>query len=186
MTVKKRLRYLYYRAVRSHGKPGEIALGMAIGVAVSLTPTIGHTPMAIAAAALTGQSKLAAAAGVWFNNPLTMPFLFGASYATGASLLGYPLKPPGGLLHAMTHLSSLTSGLLLPLWLGSALLAIPLSAVTYWVTYQAVVAYRLKARSRRENQLHRWHWSEDLGWHRLSRRDHQGAPEGDPHASAGE
>jgi uncharacterized protein (DUF2062 family) len=186
MTVKKRLRYLYYRAVRSHGKPREIAMGTAIGVAVSLTPILGHTPLAIALAALTGQSKLAAALGVWANNPLTMPFLYGAAYAVGARLLGYPLHPPGGFLRALTHLSSLTSGLFLPLLVGSLTLAIPLGALTYWGTYQAVVAYRLRARSRRESQLHRWHWNEELGWHRLSLGDAHGARHAGPRAPTGE
>lgn len=169
MKLGKRLRYLYYRAMRSHGEPRQVAMGMAIGVAVSLTPTLGHLPLAVALAALTGQSKLAAAVGVWANNPLTMPFVFGSAYAVGAWLLGYPLQPPGGFVRAVTHLSSLTSGLLLPLWLGCAVLAVPVGAIAYWLTFQGVVAYRLKARVRRASQPHRWHWSDERGWHRLAR-----------------
>jgi hypothetical protein len=180
MKLRKKLRYLYYRAVRSHGEPRQVAMGMAIGVAVSLTPTPGHTPLAIAVAALTGQSKLAAAVGVWVNNPVTMPIVYPGAYALGAWLLGRPLHLPGGFLKAITSFSSLASGLLLPAWLGCAVLAVPLGAATYWLTYQGVVAYRLKARARRASLPHRWHWNEERGWHRLSR--HANAAEGQERA----
>ena len=143
-------------------------MGMAIGAAISVTPTLGHTPVAVAIAALTGQSKLAAAAGVWVNNPFTMPFLYGVAYATGAWLLGVPLRPPSGFLHALTTLSTLTSGVLLPLWLGSVLVGLPLGAATYWTTYWAVVAYRRRRAERRSKRLHRWQWSEEEGWQRLT------------------
>lgn len=143
-------------------------MGMAIGAAISITPVLGHTPAAVAIAALTGQSKLAAALGVWINNPLTMPFLFGASYVVGALVLRYPLHPPGGFLYAATHVAALTSGIYLPMLTGSLILALPLGAAAYWITYQAVVAYRLKKRERRARRLHRWHWTAERGWHRLA------------------
>lgn len=166
--MRKKLRYLYYRAVRGRGSPRELAFGMAIGAAISVTPTLGHTPVAVALAAVTGQSKLAAAAGVWVNNPVTMPFLYGLAYAVGAWFLGKPLRPPSGFLHAMTNLASLTSGVLLPLWLGSVLVGIPLGAATYLATYWAVVTYRKRKAERRSGRQHRWHWTEERGWHRLT------------------
>ncbi|NTU60538.1 MAG: DUF2062 domain-containing protein [Deltaproteobacteria bacterium] len=168
MRFQKKLRYIYYRAVRGHGKPREVALGMAIGAAISITPVLGHTPLAVALAALTGQSKLAAALGVWVNNPLTMPFLFGASYTAGALVMRAPLTPPGGFLHAATHVASLGKAIYLPMLVGSLILALPLGAAAYWLTYQAVVTYRLKKRERRASRLHRWHWTAERGWHRLA------------------
>jgi uncharacterized protein (DUF2062 family) len=152
-------------------------MGMAIGASISVTPVLGHTPVAVAIAALTGQSKLAAALGVWVNNPLTMPFLFGASYVVGALVLGYPVRPPGGFLYATTHVASLTSALYFPLLVGSLILALPLGAAAYWLTYQAIVAYRLKKRERRARQLHRWHWTAERGWHRLTDAEEQRAGE---------
>jgi uncharacterized protein (DUF2062 family) len=168
MKFQKRIRYIYYRAVRGHGSPRQVAMGMAIGAAISMTPVLGHTPAAVAIAALTGQSKLAAALGVWINNPLTMPFLFGASYAVGALVLRYPLRPPGGFLYAATHVTSLTSALYLPMLAGSLILALPMGAIVYWLTLQAVVAYRVKKRDRKSKRLYRWHWTAELGWHRLA------------------
>lgn len=166
MSIRKRLRYAYYRAVRNHGEPSEVAAGGAVGMAVGLTPIVGHTPLAVAIAALTGQSKLAAALGVWVNNPVTFPFIYGGSYVIGAWMLGYPLTPPGGFLGACAHLGSFTSKLFLPLLLGSLILAIPVSLAGYWVTYKAVLAYRRNARRRRSERTHRWLWHPERGWHR--------------------
>jgi uncharacterized protein (DUF2062 family) len=144
---------------------------MAIGAAVSLTPLPGHVLIAVTLAALLGQSKLAAGAGVWINNPLTLPVFYGSCYAVGAKLLGYPLRPAGGFWHAFTHLDSFTSGLMLPLWVGWPFVAAPVAALSYWVTYQAVVAYRLRAQARRAEALHRWHWDPDRGWSRIHRQE---------------
>ncbi len=57
------------------GDPHYIALGMAIGVFVSITPTIPfHTVIALAMVIALPGSKAAAALSVWFSNPITIPF----------------------------------------------------------------------------------------------------------------
>jgi len=71
------------------GNPHYVALGMAIGVFVSVTPTIPfHTVAAIALAFLLKGSKPAAAIGVWFSNPITIPIFYWGSYKAGMFLLG--------------------------------------------------------------------------------------------------
>ncbi len=180
MKTPKTLRYFYYRFVRLHGRPHEIAMGMAIGLAVGLTPTMGvQMPIAVAIAAVLGQSKIAAALGVWISNPVTAPVVYGTTYTLGALILGYPLHPPEGLMRAMTNLHSLTSGILWPMLLGGAVLTVPIAVTGYWLTYQAVVAYRLRLRHRRANRMHKWKWNPQTGWHRenLASRKQAG---GDP------
>jgi uncharacterized protein (DUF2062 family) len=169
MSLKKRLRYAYYRAVRHHGQPREIAAGSAIGMAVAMTPIFGHTPVAIAIAALTGQSKLAAGLGVWLCNPVTFPFICSGSYVIGAWLLGYPLTPPGGFLKAFAHVSSFTSSLFVPLLLGSLVLAVPVALGGYWLSHRAVLAYRRGVRRRRAARDHCWQWHPEAGWQRVLR-----------------
>jgi uncharacterized protein (DUF2062 family) len=106
MRLKKILLYLYYRSVRLHGKPHEVSMGMAIGLAVGMTPTMGlQMPIAVAIAALFGQSKIAALVGVWITNPVTAPVIYLITYILGAFTLGFPLIPPKGLYHSITHLS---------------------------------------------------------------------------------
>ena len=82
----------FWRQLRElRGKPHEIALGMAIGVFVAITPTIPfHTVLAVSLAALVRGSKLAAALGVWVSNPLTIPIFYYGSYRLGRFVLGYP------------------------------------------------------------------------------------------------
>jgi len=169
MKLHKTLRYLYYRSVRLHGKPHEVAMGMAIGLAVGMTPTMGvQMPIAIAIAALLGQSKIAAGVGVWITNPVTAPIIYLITYLLGAFLLGYPLAPPTGFVHAITHLKALTWQIFLPLSVGGLVSAVPIAVTGYWLTYQAVVAYRLQIKHRRASRLHRWKWNPHHGWSRVS------------------
>ncbi len=67
-----------------NGDPHYVALGMAIGVFVAITPTIPfHTILAVTLAVLLKASKPAAILGVWISNPLTVLFLYFACYKTG-------------------------------------------------------------------------------------------------------
>jgi uncharacterized protein (DUF2062 family) len=180
MRPHKTFRYLYYRCVRIHGRPREVAMGMAVGLAVGMTPTLGvQMVVAIALAALLGQSKVAAGVGVWISNPLTVPLIYGSTYTVGAWVLDHPLRPPGGFLRSMSTLDGLTASFMGPLWVGGALLAVPIAAGGYWLTYQGVIAYRLKVRHRRANRLHKWKWNPHDGWHRVSvQRKHRAADTG--------
>jgi len=76
------------------GDPHYIALGMAIGVLIGVTPTFPfHTTLALALATLLRGSRRAALLGVWFGNPVTMPVFYIASYKAGILLLGKSLPP---------------------------------------------------------------------------------------------
>ena len=169
MNLQKTYRYVYYRCVRVHGRPREVAMGMAIGLAVGMTPTLGvQMLIGVALAALFGQSKVASGIGVWISNPLTAPVIYGSTYAVGVWMLGNPLQPAGGFIKTMTSFDGIASSVMGPLWVGGAVLAVPVALVGYWVTYQSVIAYRLKVRHRRANRLHKWKWNPHEGWHRVS------------------
>ncbi len=172
LNPRKTLRYLYYRCVRLHGRPREVAMGMAIGLAVGMTPTMGfQMAIAVALAALLGQSKIAAGLGVWITNPVTAPVVYSVTYSVGALLLHVPLRPPEGFWMTVTNLHGLTFGIFGPLWVGGLVLAVPVAAAGYWITYEAVIAYRLKIKHRRANRKHQWRWSPQHGWHRVRVRN---------------
>jgi uncharacterized protein (DUF2062 family) len=86
---KYNLREFVKRVKKLEGDPHYIAMGMAIGVFVGITPTMPfHTVAAVALAFILRGSKAAAALGVWFCNPITAPFFYLGSYKTGMFIFG--------------------------------------------------------------------------------------------------
>jgi uncharacterized protein (DUF2062 family) len=86
---KYNLREFVKRVKKLEGDPHYIAMGIAIGVFVGITPTMPfHTVIAVALAFILRGSKAAAALGVWFCNPITAPFFYLGSYKTGMFIFG--------------------------------------------------------------------------------------------------
>lgn len=81
--------YLFVESFKQlRGDPHPVALGMAIGVFIGITPTIPlHTVLALGLAVILRASKPAAYIGIWFSNPVTIPFFYLASYKLGAFIL---------------------------------------------------------------------------------------------------
>jgi uncharacterized protein (DUF2062 family) len=89
LKFRKKIRNWFNRIKKLHGDPHYIALGMAIGFFVAMTPTIPfQTVIAVSFAFILRGSKAAAALATWISNPLTMPMLYYASYKTGGLLFG--------------------------------------------------------------------------------------------------
>jgi uncharacterized protein (DUF2062 family) len=88
VTISRRIRDFAGRVKRLEGDPHDVALGLAIGVFIGITPTIPfHTALAIAFSFLFGASKVAAALGVWISNPVTIPIFYYLSYKIGIFLV---------------------------------------------------------------------------------------------------
>ena len=80
---------LFLKFKSLHGDPHYVAMGMAVGVFVAVTPTIPfHTIIALAMAFALKASKPAAVIGVWFSNPITIPPFYFGSYKLGMLMLG--------------------------------------------------------------------------------------------------
>lgn len=81
----------YYRH-RLHRMPGtsrNIAAGLALGVALGMTPFYGlHIVIAVALASLLSVNLFAAAIGTLVSNPWTAPPLWLATYYVGVEMLG--------------------------------------------------------------------------------------------------
>jgi len=87
--LKKKIKEFIKNAKTLQGDPHYIAMGMAIGVFIGITPTFPfHTVLAVALALVFRASKPAAALGVWAGNPITMPFFYLGSYKIGMLILG--------------------------------------------------------------------------------------------------
>jgi uncharacterized protein (DUF2062 family) len=89
LKFRKKIRNWINRAKALHGDPHYIAMGMAIGFFVAITPTMPlQTIIAASLAFILKGSKAAAALATWISNPLTMPIFYYASYKAGGVLFG--------------------------------------------------------------------------------------------------
>jgi uncharacterized protein (DUF2062 family) len=132
----------FLRFARLNGTPDDIAKGMALGIFIGMTPTLGfQMAIAIFLAWLLRENKIAAAAGVWITNPVTAPFIYALEYETGRVLLQMPR------FHLPTELSYATLrqlgwDVVLPLCFGSLLYAIASGAIAYSLTLRMIPIVR--------------------------------------------
>ena len=86
----RRFRYIYLRLIRLRGHPHELALGMAFGIFMGMTPTIPfHIIIAVALALVFKASKITAVAGTLICNPITIYPVYKYCYSIGAFILGF-------------------------------------------------------------------------------------------------
>lgn len=133
MASFKKLKGLYHKLIHSHATPEEVAQGFALGIFISLTPTIGiQTLLAIGMAALLKKNEIAAIVGVWLTNPLTFLPIYFFTYRLGHLFLGEvspkPLKPEG-----IVDFFHIGGDLLIPLWLGGFTVGIVAAVISYYM-----------------------------------------------------
>lgn len=141
--LKRKIRNFYNTFICLKGEPRKIAIGMAIGVFVGITPTIPfHTLLSSGLIFISRQNLTAALIGNWISNPITIPVIYFAEYEIGRYLLGWSQYRL--LLDDLSIQALLRAGweIFFPLLLGGLILA-PLFAVpAYFITHKAVVAIR--------------------------------------------
>lgn len=130
--IMRRLKLLLLRFVRLQGTPHEVAKGVALGIFIGMTPTLGFQ-MAIGVffAWILKESKVAAALGVWITNPLTAPFIYALEYETGRAMLH---MPHAALPQHLTYqaLGQLGWEVIVPLCLGSLIWSVASWFVAYY------------------------------------------------------
>ncbi|RKY28886.1 MAG: septum formation protein Maf [Planctomycetota bacterium] len=143
-------RFFYRRFIKpvvtAHDTPHAVALGMAVGMFVALTPTIG-IQMIIAAfiCTLLGANRLVAVAMVWLSNPLTAAPIYWFDHYLGIQILGgadvemwviSEKISQVGLTDWWAITKVLTGDIFWPMMIGGAVfglaLAVPLYPVALW------------------------------------------------------
>ncbi len=154
--------------VELKGSPRQISLGLALGVLVGVSPTMG-TQMLIAAALATllGVNRAAAIAGVWVTNPFTFIPLYTLTYHVGhafvpgrhsdsirGQLLGFLRRENAAwydLPGQVRELARLGEDLLVPMTVGGLIVGAAAGTVTYVLC--RIVLRLLGRRSERRGDL---------------------------------
>jgi len=143
---KHNFREFIEKAKTLQGDPHYVAMGMAIGVFISITPTIPfHTVTAIFLAFIFRGSKPAAAVGVWFCNPLTAPAFYLASYKVGMLILGRA-APFHVKYESILELAKLGLDVTVAMLIGGVILGIIPGIAAYVITRKIFTKIRQRSK----------------------------------------
>jgi len=144
---KYNLREFVERVKTLQGDPHYIAVGIAIGVFIGITPTMPfHTVIAIALAFIFRGSKAAAALGVWFCNPVTAPFFYLGSYKAGMFILGHS-APFDIKYESILELVKLGMDVTIAMIIGGVILGILPGIAAYFITRKIITTIRSRRMS---------------------------------------
>jgi uncharacterized protein len=145
---KYNIREFVDRVKNLEGDPHYVATGMAIGVFVGITPTMPfHTVLAVALAFILRGSKVAAALGVWFCNPITAPIFYWGSYKAGMYLLGNR-APFNVKYESILELLDLGMDVTIAMIVGGVILGILPGITSYFITRKIITTIRLRRASK--------------------------------------
>lgn len=146
MIIKKRLKAFYDRFLSLNGDPRAIAMGMAVGIFIGVTPTIPFHTALIVLWGLTWKHNLTAAyLGSWLiSNPLTIPILYLSQYELGRYLLGMTYAHPVLTDYSLKSILSMGWQITLPLMTGGIIMAPFFAIPAYFMTYRMVLSLRSK------------------------------------------
>ncbi|MGD9083131.1 MAG: DUF2062 domain-containing protein [Desulfobacterales bacterium] len=145
---KYNIREFVERVKKLEGDPHYIAMGMAIGVFVSITPTMPfHTVIAVALAFILRGSKAAAAIGVWFCNPISAPFFYLGSYKTGMFIFGHS-APFDAKYESVLELLKLGVDVTIAMVVGGIILGILPGFASYFITHKIITTIRSRKAAR--------------------------------------
>ena len=144
-TLKEISRRSLAQIKKLSGDPHYVALGMGIGVFVGVTPTIPfHTALALALSFIFRGSKAAAAIGVWFSNPVTIPFFYYGSYKVGAFFMGDSMVPFDPKQESITELFKMGMDVMAAMMAGGIIIGIFPGIAAYFITRKIMTAAKLK------------------------------------------
>ena len=130
-------------------QPHRVALGVALGMFVAFTPTIGfQMVIVLALASVLRANKLVGVPLVWISNPLTIPAIFYAGYSLGRVVLGWPrldplwwralAEPPSGWWEITVFYWNRVAQIAAPLWLGLVLFGLLAAVASYCVVFYSL------------------------------------------------
>jgi uncharacterized protein (DUF2062 family) len=153
----RRLRYIWLRFLRLRGSPEYLARGLAAGVFAGLFPLFGfQTLIGIAIAVPLNGHKLMAAAGTWISNPLTYAPLFFWNFYLGKWLLNSQISFQPESLESMEQFLQLSTEFMGNMMVGSAVMGLICSVVSYFVGLKAIAwLYNQRRQNRRRSQVKR-------------------------------
>ncbi len=152
LLVKAR-RFLVHNVLHADDPPHRLALGVAIGMFVAITPTGGvQSVLVVLLAWLLGDNKVVGLPLVWISNPATAVPIYYPCYRLGHTILGGEsvtrdwwrelAQGPISKAQSVEFYWSRLMQVIEPLVVGSLIVASVLAVVSYAMTYHLIVKFR--------------------------------------------
>ncbi len=153
--VRRARRYLYHDILHADDPPHRLAMGAAIGMFITFTPTVGiQMVLTVFLSWLFRANKVIGLPIVWISNPATIVPIYYSCYRIGRAIMGWSgvgrgwwlqlTDPPSGWWSAITFYWAKLIEVAAPLWLGSLILAFVLAYPTYYLVYHTLRVYRMR------------------------------------------
>ena len=155
IAIRRARRFVFKTILHADDPPWRLALGAAIGIFVTFTPTVGFQMLLVVFLAwLFRANKAIGLPIVWISNPATIVPIFYACYVIGRVILqSEPIgmewwnalsEPPMGWWPKVSFYWMRLMDIAAPLWVGCLFVATVLGYITYYATYHAIRWYRLR------------------------------------------
>lgn len=154
--IRRRVRrFVIHSLLHADDPPHRLALGIAIAMFVTFTPTIGlQMVLAVCLAWLLRANKVVGIPIVWISNPATAVPIFYLCYRVGRTILGTAgvgaawwaelMHPPSGWWEHVSFFWHRFMEIAAPLWVGSLVVALVIGYLSYYVSYYAIYGYRMR------------------------------------------
>jgi uncharacterized protein (DUF2062 family) len=146
--------------------PREIAWGIAIGVFIAMTPTVGIQMITIALlCTLFNGNRLAGVAMAWISNPLTVVPIYWLNYVIGSIILRAPMISKaeiaslvdvkstsifGMFFEFLGNLGTMTAKAAGPMFLGGVIVGIICAIPAYYITLPLFTKWKEAFRKEKE------------------------------------
>jgi len=141
-----------------HGTPHSIALGVSMGMFVALTPTVGlQMLICVVIGSFIRANRIIAVILCWISNPITFIPMYYGYYWLGSKILGVKIWTFSNFSERMNDIIStgkqfgysailkqLGSEAVLPLWVGSLIIAVVVSLPLYPLVLRVLKEHRRK------------------------------------------
>lgn len=145
--MKQRIRQFYDQFISLKGEPRNIAMGLAVGVFIGVTPTIPfHTALIIFIGFFFRNNFTSAYLGSWLiSNPITIPVFYLSQYELGRILLG--MNPVKFSLtdYSISTIMDMGWQIIVPLQAGGIIMAPIFAVPAYFIAHKLILSVRKKS-----------------------------------------
>lgn len=148
-------RFVIHNVLHADDPPHRLALGVAVGLFVMFTPTVGIQMVSVFLLCWAlGANKAIGLIAVWLSNPVTIVPMYWACYEVGVALTGGNgvdkawwktlAHPPDGWLTGVQFYWDRFTEVAAPMWVGCLLVGAVVAVGAYALTYKLICAYRMR------------------------------------------